>query len=523
MHLATTLKAALPKIVQDYIDQNEDLADCYSFEHSFSGLKAASEARKARAVSCDVLANELDKQARESKFVSQLVLDNIASLKRGAQTVTTGHQLCVYGGPLFFFHKILSAIALSNRLRESGIDAIPVYWMASEDHDFEEINHVFIGSEKVVWNKEASGPVGKLDLTDLVDFKQKLSELFQSDPLKTDLLKKLDIVFSSDKSLAEAMRDFVYWIFADQGVVVIDADSTELKRQFIPVLKQELESQFSFNELERINQRLSAKDYNVQVEGREINLFFMEKGYRERIVKSNDGFATADGENHWKADEMIGLVESNPEKFSPNVVLRPVYQEVILPNIAYIGGPGELSYWLQLKPVFKACNVFFPAILLRDMVLIVDQKIQKRKNQLKLEYADFRRSHDEVLTQIVRQEGSHEFIVDQKLEQVEALLNQLQTELGALNRNLETSAETERNRIVKRLKALQKKTLRFDKNKADIADRRITEAQNALFPFNAPQERIHNWLQFSNDPKTWVSDLSIFYNLFDLGTKVIED
>jgi uncharacterized protein YllA (UPF0747 family) len=190
LHLATTLKAALPKIVQDYIDQNEDLADCYSFEHSFSGLKAASEARKASVVSYDALANELDKQARESKFVSQLVLDNIASLKRGAQTVTTGHQLCVYGGPLFFFHKILSAIALSNRLRESGIDAIPVYWMASEDHDFEEINHVFIGSEKVVWNKEASGPVGKLDLTDLVDFKQKLSELFQSDPLKTDLLKK---------------------------------------------------------------------------------------------------------------------------------------------------------------------------------------------------------------------------------------------------------------------------------------------------------------------------------------------
>lgn len=523
MHLATTLKAALPKIVQDYIDQNEELSDCYAFEHSLSGVIAASKARKTTTQSYDILVDEVERQAKASKFASKIVLENIARLKNGAQTVTTGHQLCIYGGPLFFFHKIMSVIALCNQLKESGVEAVPVYWMASEDHDFEEINHVFIGNEKVVWNKEAQGPVGKLDLADLTDFKQKLAELFQNDPLKKDLLKTVDDIFSSDKSLAEAMRDFVYWIFAEQGVVVIDADAAVLKKQFIPVLKLELESQFSFRELVQVNQRLASKDYNVQVDGREINLFFMEEGYRDRIVKTNEGFSTADGSKQWTKDEMIDLVETHPEKLSPNVVLRPVYQEVILPNIAYIGGPGELSYWLQLKSVFAACDTFFPAILLRDMVLLADEKTQKRKQQLNLAYDELKKSHDEILTEIVRKEGSHEFLVSEKIGEISRLLSNLQADLGALNKNLEISAETEKTRVIKRLNVLQKKTLRLDKKKAEVADRRISELKDALFPFNTPQERIHNWLTYTNDPTLWVVENIKHYNLFELGTKVLED
>lgn len=522
MQFATTLKASLPKIVQDYIDQAEDLSDCYSFKHSLSGVIEASEVRKTLNNSYDILADELERQAKGSKYVSQLVLDNIARIKNGAQTVTTGHQLCLYGGPLFFFHKIMSAIALSKRLQKDGVTAIPVYWMASEDHDFEEINHVFIGKEKASWNNDAKGPVGQFDLKDLSEFKQSLVELFQNDPVKKDVLKKLDAIFSTEKTLAEAIRDFVYWIFADQGVVVIDADSVVLKKQFVSVIKQELETQFSFKELTQTNKRLAQKDYNVQVEGREINLFFMEKGYRERLVKTEKGIETAEGDKQWTKEQMMDLVETNPEKFSPNVVLRPVYQELLLPNIAYIGGPGELSYWLQLKSVFTACAVFYPAILLRDMVLIIDEKTQKRKKQLNLAYTDLKKSHNEILTQIVRHEGSHETLVDQKLEKIDGLLSELKDDLGELNKNLEVSVETERTRIIRRLNAIKKKTLRYDKKRAEVSDRRIAEVKDALFPFNTPQERIHNWLVHTNDPKSWVAENIKHYDLFKLGTKVLE-
>lgn len=523
MQLASTLKAALPALVQDYLDQKEDISECYSFEHSLEGVIAAAKARAAETKDYSVLVELLTAQANTSKFASKEVFENILKLNSGAVTITTGHQLCIYGGPLFFFHKILSAVALSRKLQERGIEAIPVYWMASEDHDFEEINHVFINNEKVTWEIEAKGPVGHLSLSHLADFKQKLSALFSNDPLKKEMLAKLDAIYVQNKNLAEATRDFVYSVFGELGVVVIDADDGRLKSQFKPIIKRELIEQFSNKALEKSNKKLVELGYPLQVEGREINLFYMLDDYRERLVKTETGFATADGIHSWQSNELLAELENNPEHFSPNVVLRPLYQEAILPNAAYIGGPGELSYWLQLKPVFDAVNCFYPAVLLRDMVLISTEKTQKRLSQLDINYADAKLKYDDLLKLVVRKEGSHEHLVDESLEQISSSLNDLLTRLGELNENLKISGETEKIRILKRLNTLQKKVLRYDKNNAETASNRIEEVKNALFPFDTPQERVHNWLVYSHEPKKWCEEILPFYYLFDLGTKVITE
>lgn len=523
MQLTDTLKAALPALVQDYLDQKEDISECYSFEHSFEGVIAAAKSRAAESKDYSVLVEVLSAQAKASKYASKTVFENIQKLNSGAVTITTGHQLCIYGGPLFFFHKILSAVALSRKLQESGVEAIPVYWMASEDHDFEEINHVFINSEKVTWDIEAKGPVGHLSLTHLADFKQKLSALFSNDPLKKEMLAKLEAIYAQNKNLAEATRDFVYSVFGELGVVVIDVDDSRLKSQFKPIIKRELIEQFSNQALEKSNQKLAALGYHLQVEGREINLFYMLDDYRERLVKTETGFATADGIHSWEGTELLTELEDNPERFSPNVVLRPVYQEVILPNAAYIGGPGELSYWLQLKPVFDAVNCFYPAALLRDMVMISNEKTQKRLSQLDINYAEAKLKYDDLLKLVVRKEGSHEHLVDESLEQISSSLDGLLTRLGELNENLKISGETEKVRILKRLTTLQKKVLRHDKNNAAVAANRIEEIKLALFPFDTPQERVHNWLVYSHDPNNWCHELLPFYNLFDLGTKVIAE
>jgi len=523
LQLTDTLKAALPALVQDYLDQKEDISECYSFEHSFEGVIAAAKARATESKDYSVLVEVLTAQARASKYASKSVFDNIEKLNSGAVTITTGHQLCIYGGPLFFFHKILSAVALSRKLQESGIEAVPVYWMASEDHDFEEINHVFINNEKVSWEIDAKGPVGRLMLNQLSGFKQKLSVLFSNDPLKKETLVKLDAIYAQNKNLAEATRDFVYSVFSEFGVVVIDADDSRLKSQFKPIIKRELEEQFSNKALEKSNKKLAELGYALQVEGREINLFYMLDYYRERLVKTEGGFATADGIHSWESQELLAEVDEYPERFSPNVVLRPLYQEAILPNAAYIGGPGELSYWLQLKLVFDAVNCFYPAALLRDMVMISTEKSQKRLSQLEINYADARLKYDDLLKLVVRKEGSHEHLVDESMEQISSSLDNLLTRLGELNENLKISGETEKIRILRRLTSLQKKVLRHDKKHAGTASTRIEEIKNALFPFDTPQERVHNWLVYSHEPNKWCEELLPFYSLFNLGTKVISE
>lgn len=523
MQLTDTLKAALPALVQDYLEQKEDISECYSFEHSFEGVISAAKARATESKDYSVLVEVLTAQAKASKCASKTVFENIQKLNTVAVSITTGHQLCIYGGPLFFFHKILSAVALSRKLKESGIEAVPVYWMASEDHDFEEINHVFINNEKVSWEIDAKGPVGRLMLNQLSGFKQKLSVLFSNDPLKKEMLAKLDAIYAQNKNLAEATRDFVYSVFGELGVVVIDADDSRLKSQFKPIIKRELEEQFSNKALEKSNKKLAELGYDLQVEGREINLFYMLDGYRERLVKTESGFATADGIHSWEGRELLAEVDEHPQRFSPNVVLRPVYQEAILPNATYIGGPGELSYWLQLKPLFDAVNCFYPTALLRDMVLISTEKTQKRLSQLDLNYADARLNYDDLLKLVVRKEGSHEHIVDQSIGEIATSLDGLLTKLEKLNANLKVSGETEKKRILKRLTFLQKKVLRHDKKNAEIASTRIEEVKNALFPFDKPQERVHNWLVYSHEPKKWCEELLPFYNLFDLGTKVIAE
>jgi bacillithiol synthase len=523
LQLANTLKASLPALVQDYLDQKEDISECYSYAHTLEGVKAAAKTRAAEIKDYSVLVEVLTAQASASKYASKSVFENIEKLNSGAVTITTGHQLCVYGGPLFFFHKILSAVALSRKLQESGVEAVPVYWMASEDHDFEEINHVFINNEKVSWEIDAKGPVGHLSLSHLADFKKQLSALFANDPLKKEMLVKLDAIYAENKNLAEATRDFVYSVFGELGVVVIDADDSRLKSQFKPIIKRELEVQFSNKALEKSNKKLAELGYSLQVEGREINLFYMLDDYRERLVKTESGFATADSLHLWEGSALIAEVDGYPERFSPNVVLRPVYQEAILPNAAYIGGPGELGYWLQLKPVFDAVNCFYPAALLRDMVMISTEKTQKRLSQLDLNYSDAKLKYDDLLKLVVRKEGSHEHIVNQSITEISTSLDGLLIKLERLNTNLKVSGETERSRILKRLTALQKKVLRHDKSNAEIAANRIEEVKNALFPFDTPQERVLNWLVYSHEPNKWCEELLPFYSLFDLGTKVIAE
>lgn len=514
----------MPRLVTDYLSGHERLRDAFAFESSISGLKKAWHQRTTVSTDRSVLVETLKAQARESAYVSEQALTNIERLL-GPETVTvtTGHQLCVYGGPMFFLYKIISVVKLCALLKAEGIEAVPVYWMASEDHDFEEINHLFINGRKITWQQEVRGPVGRLRLDTLATLQHEVRELFRDDARYTSVLQELGAIFAPHKTLAAAVRDLVFYVFAAQGVVVLDADDRRLKALFAPVMEKELQERFSGPAVATRSAQLTEMGYPAQVHGRDINLFWMEDGYRERIVPSGEGFATADNRHQWSREELATELDTNPESFSPNVILRPLYQETILPNIAYIGGPGELSYWLQLKPVFDAVAVQFPVVLLRDMFLLVDEPAEKKVNQLGIGYADLWRPVDEVFTALIRDRGEgHENLVAEKAGEIIQLMEQLIEGLAAVHPHLEASARAERQRIGKRLAALQKKVLRSDKRTHAIIGQRLQYLHDRLFPQNTPQERADNWLQHHFDPSQLVAALLEHATPLDNTIKVMK-
>lgn len=293
-------------------------------------------------------------------------------------TVVTGHQLNLFTGPLYFLYKIVSTINLTKQLNEKHPKNhfVPVYWMATEDHDFEEINYFNLHGKKVLWNKKASGAVGRLSTEGLEDvfeiFSAELGNLGLTDNLK-ELFKK---AYLEHPNLAEATRYLANALFGNEGLVIVDGDDKSLKELLIPYAKKDILEHTPYGKISETIESLQgvSSDYNIQVNPREINYFYLKEGFRERIILKKGKYHVINTHIDFTKEELLKELDEHPERFSPNVVARPLYQEVILPNLCYIGGGGELAYWLELKSYFDEVGVTFPMLMLRNSALLITEK-----------------------------------------------------------------------------------------------------------------------------------------------------
>lgn len=311
-----------------------------------------------------------------------------ALLQPDTFTVTTGHQLCLAGGPLYFVIKIASVIRLAQQLAQQfpGKTFIPVYWAASEDHDFEEINHFFVGTEKFAYSSTHKGAVGRFPAAEALSaLEQALAEVpgLQVSSLFADVKK----AYAGSGTLSEAVRRMVHKWFGDSGLLCLDADNPELKQLFAPIMEKELNG-FAQEKVNETNAVLQTLDAEPQIHAREINLFYLKDESRERIEKQADGNYLA-GNMHISSEALFAELQQYPERFSPNVVLRPLYQECILPNIAYVGGPAELRYWLQLPGMFRAAGIPFPVLVARDNFLFLSGKSVQQIEKQGIALPDF--------------------------------------------------------------------------------------------------------------------------------------
>jgi bacillithiol biosynthesis cysteine-adding enzyme BshC len=485
-------------LMNDYLNQKNELNSLY---HRFPTLENFEDQiiEKKENFNNENRINLVDalKKQYSGIEISDLTKKNIELLAdENTFTVTTGHQLNLFSGPLYFLYKIISTINLTAELKAKYpvYNFVPVYWMATEDHDFEEINYFNFNGKKFRWNKESTGPVGRLSTEGLAEFLEIYAlEIGSSTNAKT-IIKLFEDSYLKHDNLADATRFLANELFGTSGLVVLDADDQDLKRSFIPYVKEELLQQSSFKAVTETMEKM--KDYFVQVNPREINLFYIEDNLRERIILENGIYKV----NHTKIEfteaEILGLLESNPEKFSPNVIMRPLYQEVILPNLCYIGGGGEIAYWLELKSFFAAAKVTFPILLLRNSVLLATEKQNKKADNLNLTWADLFSKQATLINQVTQKLS--DFPID-FTEQKEALQKQFEALLELANhtdRSFLGAVKAQEVKQTKGLENLEKRLLIAQKRKYHDELKRIIDLQNELFPNQSLQERQANFSEF---------------------------
>ena len=369
--------------------------------------------------------------------------------------------------------------------------------MATEDHDFEEINFFNFKNKKIEWKKESKGPVGRLNTQgmDLV-FDAFSSELGLGNNAYylRDLFKK---AYLEHDNLADAIRYLTYKLFEKEGLVIVDGDDSELKKIFIPFAKDELLHQTSFK---KVNETLSLlKDYSIQVNPREINLFYIQDQLRERIIYENGNYNINNTLLSFSESELLTELENNPENFSPNVILRPLYQEVVLPNLCYIGGGGEIAYWLELKSNFEAQKITFPVLLVRNSVLLVTKKQSSKLEKLNLNWKDIFLNRETLLNNKTKELSK--FTVDFS-EQKEILKKQFKLVNEIANQTDPSFLGAVKAQEVKQLKGLynlEKRLLKAEKRIYKEKLERITQIQNQLFPNQGLQERTANFSSFCDE------------------------
>lgn len=473
----------------DYIEGKEALRPYYTHLPKIESFKAAIDAKKFSSENREILHQVLQKQYSEID-ISEAVSLNIEAVKsQKAFTVTTGHQLNLFTGPLYFIYKIVSTINLAKKLKETypEFHFIPVYWMATEDHDFDEINYFKLDGKKYQWNSDQTGAVGDFSLDD--SFKAFLKEV----PFAPEVFKN---AYQSSKTLGEAVLKYVNQLFGEQGLVVVDGNDAAFKSIFKPVIKADLFDHGSFEKAQQVTQKLEDLGYKSQIFPREINFFYLEKGLRERIERSGDDFQVLNTEIRFSAKELEELLESNPERFSPNVVLRPLFQEMILPNLAYLGGPAEVVYWLQLKGIFDQFDVPFPILLPRNFALILDGPVLKKMEKLGWEVGDVFVDFESWKKTFVAQKAQVDFSMNEEKEAISRLFDKKGKEASILEKSLDSAFQAGRVRSLKILDQMSAKLRKAEERRLSVELNRGQAVLNFTAPGGSPQERVVNMMQF---------------------------
>ena len=487
---------AFSSIVTDYLAGAPGLKPFYAHQPGLDGIKDAIAFRKKFSTNRSVLVNQLKVQYAGIPAPEKVLANIELLLQENTFTITTAHQPNIFTGHLYFIYKILHAIKLADELTAqiTGCNFVPVYYMGSEDADLEELGVVNIDGKKYLWQTEQTGAVGRMKIDKaFITLMDAIEGRLLVEPFGKEILSLVRSVYSLNKTIEQATFELINELFASYGLVVLLPDNAVLKNEFAPIIRKELLEQFS---AAAVTESMSGfpVEYKVQAAGRETNLFYLRDNIRERIEKVNGQWLIVNTNIKFDEQSILRELQINPERFSPNVILRPVFQELILPNIAFIGGGGELAYWLELKKVFEAVAMPYPVLILRNSFMLVNKKISQKMEALKISVTDFFKPTHEVMNQLVKQLSDTQLQLTEEKKNLGDIYEKIKRVAAIADHTLEQHTDALLVKALKKIEQLEKKMLLAEKKKFEAQQRQVEFIKTQLFPSGSLQERTDNMM-----------------------------
>ena len=460
----------------------------------------------------------------------ELTFKHIEMLRHpGSVAIVTGQQAGLFTGPLYTIHKALTVIKLAACLRDQGIEAVPVFWIASEDHDYEEVNHCKVVDREGHLTQiryEASGhkaeePVGSVTLCHGIgqtidDFVAKIAPSEFMPALERDLRES----YAEGTGFADAFARLMARLFREYGVVLLDPLDQELKQVAAPLYATAIEksSEIASALVER-SRELEEAGYHAQIHVSDdmVPLFIMDDGRRAAITRQDGRFVVKGSGHSFSKEELVELATRCPNCFSPNVTLRPVIQDYLLPTAAYIGGPAEIAYFAQLRAVYQTLDRQEPCVLPRASLTIVEGRHQKTMKKYGLELRDFFDGLHPAVAKVVEHGTDRNTVV--AFTETERVLNESLDRLGEALRQTDATLsdplKRAREKIMYQLEHLRTRFIHASAHREEAAYRQVERAFTTLYPDKNLQERELNVYYFLS--RYGPALLGELYNAADIG------
>ncbi len=481
-----------------YLQLLPALRPFFKYEPEMEAFRQVIEDKKRETIDRKTLVEVLLDQ-HASFQENEAVLTNIRRLAdENTFTLTTAHQPCLFTGPLYYIYKIMSTLNLAEQLAAHypGFQFVPVFISSGEDHDFEELNHLHLFNKTLRWESGETGAVGSMKTGTIRPLLDELSNLLGDSEQAREIFALLESTHTRFERFGDAAFALVTELFKNYGLVTLNTSDARLKRLFAPIIREEIQQQTSQAIVNQAIRQMEAASFAAQAVPREINFFYLGEQFRERIVPEDGMFKVLNTELKFSPEQMDAEIESHPERFSPNVVMRPLMQEKILPNLAYVGGGGEIAYWLERKAQFEHFGINFPVLVRRNSVLWLEPAALKRMEKLDLSLDDLWLDAETLVKAHLQSQATGDFELKEETEELQAVFQKIADKAQHIDPTLVKTVWAEHIKAAKSVEQLAARLVKAEKQKHELAIQQIRALKEKLFPGNGLQERYDNFLPY---------------------------
>lgn len=500
----------------DYLHEFDNVKEFYN--HNFRNkeifpalFKSIEESRKSKNFQISPI---IKAQYSDFQTCSNKTLKNIDSLDNPKTiAVVTGQQVGIIGGPLYTIYKILTIVRLSSQLNERFDDYkfVPVFWLESDDHDFNEVrsmnifdseNQVLnIGYKSEIEDDDAKLSVGNIVFDESInDFLSSLDNSLRQTDFKEELIKNLKTFYASGKSFKQSFKELLFWLFDEYGLVIFDPQDSAVKHLLKPIFIKEV-NDFP-QHTEKLIQRSADLEelYHAQVKVKPVNLFYHTNDGRYSIEPVDDVFKLKRKRKQFTKEEILLEIENAPERFSPNVLLRPICQDYLLPTGFYIAGPSEISYFAQITPLYDFYKVATPIVYPRTSITLIEKNVNAALDKYDLSLNDIFMGLNDLKTKVISglSENNVETSFVNAENEIELIFDRIKENLFSVDKTLVDSSVKYKEKVLSVINELKSKAVKAQENKHETTVRQLTRISNLLYPNENLQEREINFTYFYN-------------------------